>query len=331
MRILVIGGTIFLGRYIVKEAIERGHDVTLFNRGKHNPHLFPDIEKIKGDRTQDLKKLANKTWDVVIDTCGYVPRIVHESAKYLHNYVNNYVFISTVSVYNDQKEERITEDYPVGKLENEKTEDVDGTTYGPLKALCEKQVIDMFNSHSLIIRPGLIVGPHDPTNRFTYWPVRIARGGNVIAPGNPENPIQIIDVRDLAKWIITMVEFKRTGIYNATGPNYTLTWQKFLQIAKDAINPNTEYSWVNDKFLLENELEPWTELPLWIPYSDEMKGFNAIHIGKAIDAELKFRPLVQTLKDTLDWFKQGEFDAEEIFNTTLKKEAEILKKWKKKD
>lgn len=310
MRILVLGGTIFLGRYIVKEALERGHEVTLFNRGKHNPHLFPEIEKIKGNREHDLDHLKDKTWDVVIDTCGYVPRIVRESVKYLHNYVRNYVFISSISVYKDQKEIGIAEDYPVRKLENEKTEEVNGSTYGPLKALCEKEVVNGFNSNSLIIRPGLIVGPHDPTNRFTYWPVRIDKGDRMIAPGNPENPVQIIDVRDLASWILMLVENKISGTYNAVGPNYSLTWKKFLQLGKDALNQDAEFCWINDKFLLENELEPWTELPLWIPYSDEMKGFNAVNISKAIDAGLKFRPLIQTLKDTFEWFRDNEFDGE---------------------
>ena len=205
MKILIIGGTRFLGRHLVNSARARGHDVTLFNRGMTNPNLFRNVDMIQGDREKDLDQLSGQ-WDAVIDTCGYFPRIVRMSAEALKDKVDQYVFISSISVYADFKKININESYPVGKIEDETMEQITGESYGPLKALCEKAVQDVFGINSLIIRPGLIVGPHDPTDRFTYWPVRIARGGDVLVPDNPNALTQIIDVRDLSDFIIHLVE-----------------------------------------------------------------------------------------------------------------------------
>jgi len=196
MRTLIIGGTRFLGRHLVEAALDHRHEVTLFNRGKSNPDIFPQLETILGDREKDVNKLQDRIWDAVIDVAGYVPRIVRLSAEVLEPNVRRYVFISTISVYADFKKAGIDESYPVGKLEDETVEEITGETYGPLKVLCERAVQDIYGERALIVRPGLIVGPHDPTDRFTYWPVRVARGGDVLAPQKPEVATQIIDVRE---------------------------------------------------------------------------------------------------------------------------------------
>jgi 2'-hydroxyisoflavone reductase len=216
MKILIIGGTRFLGRHLVNAARVRGHTITLFNRGQSNPHLFQQVDKIQGDREKDLDLLTDEYWDVVIDTCGYFPRIVRMSAEALKGKVENYVFISSISVYADFSKIGINESDPVAKMEDETNEENTPETYGPRKALCEKAVQDVFGIDSLLIRPGLIVGPHDPTDRFTYWPVRVARGGDVLAPDRPDVLTQIIDVRDLAKFIIGLIEENVSGIFNAT-------------------------------------------------------------------------------------------------------------------
>ncbi len=219
MKILIIGGTRFLGRHLVNSARSRGHSVTLFNRGQSNPNLFMQVDKIQGDREKDLDQLTGH-WDAVIDTCGYFPRIVKMSAEALKDKVENYVFISSISVYSDFSKIGINESDAVGKIEDETVESMEGGAYGPLKALCEKAVQDVFSIRSLIIRPGLIVGPHDPTDRFTYWPVRVARGGDILAPDRPEALTQIIDVRDLSDFIIELVQQNVSGVFNATGPDH---------------------------------------------------------------------------------------------------------------
>ena len=228
MKILIIGGTRFLGRHLVNSARARRHEVTLFNRGKTNPNLFWQVEKIQGDREKDLDQLTGRNWDAVIDTCGYFPRIVRMSAEALKGKVENYVFISSISVYSAFSKIGINESDPVGKIEDETMEEITGESYGPLKALCEKAVQEVFGMDSLVIRPGLIVGPHDPTDRFTYWPVRVARGGSILAPEKPDLPIQIIDARDLADFIIKLIEQNVSGVFNATGPDHALTLGSML-------------------------------------------------------------------------------------------------------
>ena len=213
MRILILGGTHFLGRHLVDAALERGHEVTLFNRGKSHPGLFPQLDTIIGDREHDVNKLKSRIWDAAIDVAGYLPRIVRLSAEVLEQNVTRYVFISSISVYENFKKAGMDESYPVGKLADETVEEITGGMYGPLKALCEKAVQDVFGpDRTLVIRPGLIVGPHDPTDRFTYWPVRVARGGEVLAPEKPEAPIQIVDVRDLSHFIIKLIEENASGV-----------------------------------------------------------------------------------------------------------------------
>jgi nucleoside-diphosphate-sugar epimerase len=206
MRLLILGGTAFLGRALVDDALGRGHELTLFNRGKTNPELYPEVERLQGDRDGDLTVLQGKTWDAVIDTSGYVPRVVGQSAELLADAVGHYTFISSISAYADFSQPGADENAAVGKLEDESVEEIDGDTYGPLKVLCEEVVEKRLPGRTLIIRPGLIIGPHDPTDRFTYWPCRVERGGEVLAPGKPEKSVQFIDARDLAAWNLDMVE-----------------------------------------------------------------------------------------------------------------------------
>src|SRR5579863_2076845 len=234
MKLLILGGTVFLGRSIVEAALSRGHEVTLFNRGLHNPDLFPEVEKIRGNRNEDISLLqeGDRHWDATIDTSGYVPRAVQASAEALVGRVHHYTFISSISVFADFSKDGIDEQSPVGTLEDETVEEVTNESYGPLKALCEQAAERAMPGRVLVVRPGLIVGPNDVTDRFTYFPYRVAQGGEMLAPGEPEQQTQFIDVRDLAEWIVRMVEAGKTGTYNATGPDYALTMEQFLAECK---------------------------------------------------------------------------------------------------
>ncbi|MFZ0544031.1 MAG: NAD-dependent epimerase/dehydratase family protein, partial [Candidatus Promineifilaceae bacterium] len=229
MKLLILGGTVFLGRHIVDVALQRGHEVTLFNRGQHNADLYPDVEKLRGNRDGDLAALKGRTWDAVVDTCGYFPRIVRDSAELLADAVEHYTFISSISVYADNVRPGIDENYPVAQLEDESVEEVTGGTYGGLKALCEQAAESAMPGRVLNVRSGLIVGPNDPTDRFTYWVCRVAQGGEVLAPVEPEVAVQVIDVRDQAQWILDMAEARQAGVYNVTGPDYTLTFGELFR------------------------------------------------------------------------------------------------------
>ena len=324
MRILIIGGTRFLGRHLVEAALERSHEVTLFNRGKSNPGLFPQLETILGDREQDINKLEGRIWDAVIDVAGYLPRIVRLSAEVLEPNVSRYVFISTISVYENFKKIGIDESDPVGKLEDETVEEVTGETYGPLKALCEKAVQDLYGEQALIIRPGLIVGPHDPTDRFTYWPVRMARGGEVLAPQKPEAAIQVIDVRDLSDFIIKLIEENASGIYNATGPDHELTLGRLLEVSQQVSGSDASVRWASVDFLNQHKVEPWSDMPTWVPDDDEGVGFSRVDVSKAIAAGLRFRPLEETVRDTLEWANTRPAEHEWKAGLTAEREREVL-------
>ena len=325
MKILIIGGTRFLGRHLVDSALARGHEVTLFNRGRSNPDLFLNIETILGDREHDLDKLAGREWDAVVDTCGYVPRIVRLSAQSLEASVKRYVFISSISVYASFSKSGIDENDPVGKIEDESFEEITGESYGPLKALCEKAARDVFGENrALIIRPGLIVGPNDPTDRFTYWPVRVARGGDVLTPEKPEVPVQIIDVRDLADFIIKLIEENASGIYNATGPDYELTLGAMLDACKQVSNSDARFHWASVQFLAENKVEAWSAMPVWVPDTQEDAGFSRVDISKAINAGLTFRPLEETVRDTLEWAKTRPPDYEWRAGLSAEREEQVL-------
>jgi 2'-hydroxyisoflavone reductase len=303
MNLLILGGTRFLGRHLVDSALKRGHSLTLFNRGQSNPLVYPDLETIRGDRETDLNRLAGRKWDAVIDTCGYVPRLVQLSAQALRASVGSYVFISSISAYAGFSKIGLEESDPLGKLTDETVEEITGETYGPLKALCEQAAEQVFPGRALIIRPGLIVGPYDPTDRFTYWPVRVARGGEVLAPEKPELPVQIIDGRDLAEFTIKLIEQKTAGIFNVTGPDDELTFGAMLETCKQVSDSQASFKWASVEFLAKNNVEAWSDLPVWVPDTSEDAGFSRVNVSKAIAAGLTFRPLADTVRDTLDWAK----------------------------
>jgi 2'-hydroxyisoflavone reductase len=328
MKLLIIGGTVFLGRHVVQAALDHGHEVTLFNRGRNNENVFPQVEKLIGDRDGNLDALKGRKWDAVIDTCGYVPRVVRQSAEYLAESVGHYTFVSTISVYDDFKEVNKDEAAPVGVLDDESTEEVQ-KHYGPLKALCEKVVAEVMPGRALIVRPGLIVGPFDPTDRFTYWPHRAALGGDVLAPGNPDKQVQFIDARDLAEWIVRMAEARVTGVYNATGPESKLTMKQLLDTCVASVGRDAKLNWMDEGFLLENEVGPWMELPLWIPDEGEkaLPGMLSVNCGKALDQGLEFRPLAETVRDTLEWDRTRPLDRERRAGMKPEREQELLAKW----
>ena len=324
MNILIIGGTKFLGRHLVNSALARGHNITLFNRGQTNPNLFPSVETVIGDREHDIDNLSGRTWDAVIDTCGYVPRIVGVSGVGLKRSVSRYVFISTLSVHADNREIGIAEEYPVGKLEDESVEEITGETYGPLKALCEKTILDLYAERGLVVRPGLIVGPNDPTDRFTYWPVRVAKGGDVLAPEKPEVPVQIIDVRDLADFTIKLIEDKASGIYSATGPDHELTFGAMLETCKQVSESDANIHWASVEFLKKNKVEEWSDMPVWVPDNEEYAGFSRFDVSKGIKAGMKFRPLAETVRDTLTWANTRPPDHEWHAGLKSEREQELL-------
>jgi len=328
MRILIIGGTRFLGRHLVESALARRHEVTLFNRGQTNPNLFPQLETIIGDREKDVNSLKDRIWDAVIDVAGYLPRIVRLSAEALEPNVSRSVFISSISVYENLRKIGIDESYPVGKITKETAEEITGETYGPLKALCEQVMQEIYGERALIIRPGLIVGPHDPTDRFTYWPVRVARGGDVLAPQKPEALTQIIDVRDLSDFIIKLIEDSAWGVYNVTGPDYELTMGKLLKVSRQVSGSDANFKWASVDFLNQNKVEAWSDMPAWVPDDEEGLGAARIDIFKAIRAGLKFRPLEETVRDTLEWAKTLPADHEWGAGLTAEREAEVLAAWK---
>lgn len=330
MKILILGGTVFLGRALVEAALQKDHQLTLFNRGKSNPDIFPEVEKLVGERDSKMVALQNRRWDAVIDTCGYIPRVVRRSAELLANSAEQYIFISSMSVYADASQQGITEGAAVGKLDDETTEQVNGDTYGPLKALCEQAVEQAMPSKALIVRPGLIVGPHDPTDRFTYWPWRIAQGGDVLAPGWPERAVQFIDVRDLAEWIILAVEKGLMGIFNTDSSPGAVTMGALLDTCRQVSGSQAKIKWVNEDFLLKNEIQEWIEMPLWIPESSkEYAGFFAFDSSKAISQGLKFRPTQETVKATLAWANTRPADHAWRAGLSRQREEELLSEWAK--
>ncbi|MDX1935114.1 MAG: NAD-dependent epimerase/dehydratase family protein [Capsulimonadales bacterium] len=329
MRILILGGTIFLGRHLTEAALERRHEVTLFNRGKHNPDWFPEVEKIRGDRRnpEELRPLAEREWDAVIDTCGYIPREVTASASLLADRTKLYCFISSVSVYRDYRTENMDESAALGTMDDPTVEEVNGDTYGPLKALCERAAEAALPGRTQVLRPGLIVGPYDVSDRFSYWPKRIAEGGEVLVPDDPERGVQIIDVRDLAEWNIRLIERGVTGTFNVCGPDYPLTMDELMDTCRTVTSSDATFTYVSEDFLQEQGVTPWSELPLWVP-SEMGRGFDTISIAKALKHGLSIRPLSETVHDTLLWDlgrpKEGTYR-----NTlTREKEQTVLSAWK---
>jgi 2'-hydroxyisoflavone reductase len=297
--LLVLGGTKFLGRAVVEAALGRGHDVTLFNRGQTNPELFPEVERLRGDRDGDLEPLRGRTWDAVVDPSGFVPRVVRQSADLLRDAVAHYVFVSSISVYRDPLPPGFDESAPLIELEHPDGMDPRASpeAYGGLKALCEEVVRDVFPHAHANIRAGLIVGPHDPSGRFTYWVLRLAAGGRVIAPAPPERLVQVIDVRDLAAWMVTLAEERTTGTFNAVSRPFPFS--ELVEAGTAVAGSDADVVWVDESLLLEHDVGPWMQLPLWVPTDDA--GFLQANVSAALAHGLTTRDLADTVRDTLEW------------------------------
>ncbi|MDC0711175.1 SDR family oxidoreductase [Stigmatella sp. ncwal1] len=327
-KILILGGTAFLGPALVERALSRGHTLTLFNRGKTRPGLFPQVEKLQGDRDGKLQALEGRKWDAVIDTSGYVPRVVKASAELLAPHVGHYLFVSSISVYEDTSKGGINEDSPLATVADETTEDV-SQHYGALKALCEQAAERAMPGRVSNVRPGLIVGPDDPTDRFTYWPVRVAQGGEVLAPGDGEDPVQFIDVRDLAAFLVDLVENQDMGVFNATGPADTLPIRKLLETCKAANGGNATFTWAATPFLEAQKVSPWSDMPVWIPRASAELGMSRVSNARAQARGLGFRPLEETVRDTLTWFRTlpPERQAKLRSGLSSEREREVLAAW----
>ena len=347
MNLLILGGTRFVGRHLVNSALARNHEVTLFNRGNHPSEALKNVEAIHGDRNSDLGKLHGRRWDAVIDTCGYLPRTVRASAEALAHSVDRYVFVSSQSVYADVSAIGVDETAPLATLTSEQLEEANaidssgpasaltyGKMYGGLKALCEQTAEEVFPSRVLTIRPGLIVGPDDYTGRFTFWVTRVARGGEVLSPGRPDRYVQFIDVRDLAEWVVRMIENKETGVYNTAGRPNSITMETVLKECKAVSASDASFTWVSENFLLQEKVAAWSEMPLWLPEeaAPHLQGFMFINCDKAVDSGLTFRSLSTTIRDILT--SHGPQNAQHSSPGTQNlagidrdKEQSLLRKW----
>lgn len=325
MNVLILGGGVFLGRHLVASLRSRGHAVTTFTRGQHPIEPAPGRRDLTGDRDGGLRAVPRDGWDAVVDTCGFVPRVVRASAEHLSD-AGRYAFISSISVY-DEKQPELREDSVRKALPegiDPATEVVDGESYGPLKALCEDAVRASFGERALVVRPGLIVGPNDPSDRFTYWPERAARGGTILAPSPPGRYVQFVDVRDLADVIVNALEDGRSGDVNVTGAARTTTMGDVIEGARAAAGTPSDVCWVDDAFLERNGVEPWTELPLWIPDSLGLVGFSNADVSRALGWGLSFRPIVETMRDTLAWAQALSPDRARKAGLRAEREAQLL-------
>lgn len=339
MKLLILGGTRFVGRHLVTAALERDHEVTLFNRGTYSVEWPRAVETIHGDRNSDLARLQGRRWDAVVDTCGILPRSVRAAAEVLSDAVERYIFISSQSAYGDVSVQGVDETAPLKTLSSEELEHANkidtsgqpsyGALYGGLKALCERAVAEVMPGRVLVLRPGLIVGPYDYTDRFTYWVARVARGGEVLAPGRPERLVQFIDARDLGEWTLQMIEAGATGIYNVNRPPQVLTMGSVLDECKLLSGSDARFTWVSEAFLQQEKVFAWSDMPLWLPEEDapQLKGFMFINCDKAVAAGLRFRMLGDTIRDTLNWHKTTTVSAGMKAGIDSKQEEELLRKW----
>ena len=336
LKILILGGTGFTGPFQVHYAVARGHTVTVFNRGRRQADLPDTVEHLVGDRNNDVTALEGREWDVVIDNPTTLPNWVRLSGKLLKDACRQYVFISTISVYGDTSEPGMDETTPVLEYKGEAdpfTLELNQQTmglYGELKALSEREAAYWFPGRATIIRPGLIVGPRDESDRFTYWPVRVDRGGEVLAPNSPNDPTQIIDARDLAEWTIRMVEQDDVGVFNATGPERPRPFGEMLNGIKAAIGSNATFTWVEQDFLQQHEVRQWGELPVWVRQGPDTAGFMTVSVAKAQGRGLTYRPFEETVRDTLAYHKSRTEERQAALRAGLKpeKEAAVLAAWK---
>lgn len=326
MHVLILGGTLFLGRHLVDALLARGHRVSLFNRGRTAPGLFPQIEQLHGERDGGLAALeTGVAWDAVIDTSGYVPRVVGASCRALRERCDSYLFVSSISAYADVSRPGQNEDAALAQLDDAASEDVP-KHYGALKAACEDIVRKEFGKRALVVRPGLIVGPFDPTDRFTYWPVRAAEGGEMLVPAPADDLLQFIDARDLAAWMVSLLERKMAGTYHAAGPAAPLSWGEFIEACIRVGGADTRAVWVASEFLLRQGVTPWSELPVWL--GGEEAGLTQIDIGRALAQGLTMRPHEATLADTLAWARGG-VPRKPKAGLSREREAALLASWKK--
>ena len=304
MRLLVFGGTLFLGRHVVEAALDRGHTVTLFNRGRTNPELFPRVERLRGDRTGDLGELRGRAWDAVVDTSGYLPGVVRASAAALRDAVDHYSYVSSISVYAAPVTPGAGEDAPLATIDESLAEEFAPDRYGALKALCERAVQEELPGRALVVRSGLLVGPYDPTGRLAYWTRRLSEGGDALAPGEPSRSVQLVHARDMAEWILDAAERRTAGAYNVTGPASPLTAGSLLERIAALAPAAARLHWVPERFLLEQGVSPWTELPLWLP--EASNGMLDVGIARALADGLRVRPLDDTLREVMEWSASSE-------------------------
>ncbi len=333
LRILILGGTSFIGPFQVQYALDRGHRVTLFNRGRTNTHLFPDVERLIGDRNDDLESLKGRTWDVVLDNSSSNPDWVRLSAAALTGSVGRYFYVSSRSAYADTGAIPMHAGHPThtyataGVSQDIPTREL---PYGLRKAMAEREAMEAFPEAHVILRPGLIIGPRDETDRFTYWPVRIARGGEVLAPGSPEHFVQIIDARDFAEWMIRLAENGNTGVFNAVGPANPRPLAELLYGIRAVTTAETTFTWVVTDFLLDNGARPYSDLPVWMPPLKGREGFARFDMTREVAAGLTYRPLAVTVRDTLDYHvsRPPERQAELRAGMSPEMEADLLAKWR---
>lgn len=302
MNVLIIGGTRFVGRHIADVLLAHNHAVTLFNRGRSNPDAHTDLEQVRGDRATDLDRIGTRKWDAVIDTSGYTPDVVERSARYFTGLTHRYLFISTISVYDESRTDGPDEDAPLHALPS----DADPTEftiehYGALKALCEAVVRSTYRHRASIVRPGLVAGPYDPTDRFTYWPVRIDAGGDVLAPVGRSEPLQYIDVRDLAEFCVHLLESDDGGSYNCVTPRDTLTFGDLFDACVRVGASNANFIWTGAEFLSNHEVNAWSDLPLWMPADTVYRNIQRANSARALVRGLRIRPVLDTVRDTLAW------------------------------
>jgi 2'-hydroxyisoflavone reductase len=334
-KILVLGGTGFVGPHDVRAALARGHQVTIFNRGRSAPGLFgKDVEELAGDRAADLSALKGRKWDAVIDesaSLSSAPEWVKLSAGLLRDSVDQYLFISTRSVYFDTSRVPMTSDAPVLTLENSPIPEGRPLSYGHAKAYAEKALHELMPGRVTVVRPGLIIGPGDDTDRFTYWPVRIARGGEVLAPGDGTDHVQIIDVRDLVEFCVKLVEDRTFGVFNGVGPQMGQPFRLFVERIQKGVGGNATFTWVDADFLRENGANPYgRELPVFQVMKGRTAGFARFDLTPEIKAGLTFRPTEVTARETLEWFRTLPADRQAGLKTgfTPERERDLLAKWK---
>lgn len=340
MKLLIIGGTIFLGKHTAEAALARGHEVTTFTRGVHEADSNSDIERLHGDRRSDLSALRGRRWDAVIDTCGYVPSAVRASARLLSDTAEHYSFISSQSVYANYDVLGIDENHPVKELTDEQVQEAEemkpgagtvaysyGELYGGLKARCERAAEAEMPGRTANIRAGMIVGPNDYSDRFTYWVRRMAAGGEALSPANANQPVQLIDVRDLGAWLIRLAENRQAGVFNSTGPDYKLTFGEMLEACRSASGSDAELTWVSEQFIEEEKIEGWSELPFWNPTAENIENFFSTDCSKAFKAGLTFRPIAETVADTLAWDQTRDAAIELKAGLKPEREKELLEAW----